>query len=96
VCQACCPGWFASATRLFAQMAVDARAAGRTLPMADGYITASASARGFAAAKRKLLHFKGSGCGRDGDGSGRAGEESVAPRDSSFPRQIWRLAMPCT
>lgn len=47
--------------RRYADMAVAARAAGRTLSVADGYIAATAAARGFAIATRNTRHFQDTG-----------------------------------
>lgn len=49
------------AARLFADMAVRARAAGRPLAAADGYIAASAAARGLAVATRNVQDFSETG-----------------------------------
>lgn len=49
------------AARLYAEMAVAARAAGRPMPMADGYIAATASAHGFAVATRNVTDFSDTG-----------------------------------
>ena len=51
----------ADAARRYAHMAVVARAAGSSLSMADGYIAATAAARGFAVATRNIRHFEGTG-----------------------------------
>lgn len=47
--------------RRYADMAVAARAAGRTLSVADGYIAATAASRGFAIATRNTRHFHDTG-----------------------------------
>ena len=49
------------AARRYAEMAVAARAAGRPMPMADGYIAATAAAHGFAIATRNLSDFSDTG-----------------------------------
>ncbi|MDR2453475.1 MAG: type II toxin-antitoxin system VapC family toxin [Bifidobacteriaceae bacterium] len=49
------------AARRYAQMAVAARQAGSPLPMADGYIAATAAANGGAVATRNSRHFADSG-----------------------------------
>lgn len=49
------------AARRYADMAVTARAAGRPVPVADGYIAASAAVRGFAVATRNARHFAATG-----------------------------------
>lgn len=51
----------ADAARRYSQMAVAARAVGRPLPAADGYIAATAAANGFALATRNTRHFVDSG-----------------------------------
>jgi predicted nucleic acid-binding protein len=51
----------ADAARRYSQMAVVARAAGRPLSMADGYIAATAAAHGFAVATRNAPDFAGTG-----------------------------------
>lgn len=47
--------------RRYADMAAAARSAGRPLPTTDGYIAATAAARGFAVATRNIRHFEGTG-----------------------------------
>ena len=47
--------------RRYADMAVTAREAGRPLPTADGYLAATAAARGFAVATRNVQHFADTG-----------------------------------
>ena len=47
--------------RRYADMAVAARAAGRPLPVADGYLAATAASRGFAVATRNTRHFSDTG-----------------------------------
>lgn len=49
------------AARRYAQLAVSARATGRPLPVADGYIAATAAAWGYAVATRNVRHFEGTG-----------------------------------
>lgn len=49
------------ASRRYAEMAVTARAAGRPLPTADGYIAATAAAHGFAVATRNVQDFRYTG-----------------------------------
>lgn len=49
------------AARHYAQMAVKARALGRGLPMADGYIAAIAASKGFMVATRDTAPFKAVG-----------------------------------
>lgn len=49
------------AARRFASMAANARAAGRPLPTADGYLAATAAAHGFAVATRNVAHFMDTG-----------------------------------
>ncbi len=49
------------AARKYTDMAVTARAAGRPLPVADGYVAATAAARGFAVATRNIQHFGDTG-----------------------------------
>ncbi len=49
------------AARRYADMAVVARALGRPLPVADGYIAATAATRGFAVATRNIQHFGDTG-----------------------------------
>jgi predicted nucleic acid-binding protein len=49
------------AARRYADMAVTARAAGRPLPTADGYLAATAASRGFAVATRNVRHFGDTG-----------------------------------
>ena len=49
------------AARRYADMAVVARALGRPLPVADGYIAATAASRGFAVATRNIQHFGDTG-----------------------------------
>lgn len=49
------------AARRYADMAVRARAAGRPLPIVDGYLAATASAHGFAVATRNTKHFSDTG-----------------------------------
>lgn len=49
------------AARRYADMAVAARALGRPLPVADGYLAATAAARGFAVATRNIQHFGDTG-----------------------------------
>ncbi len=49
------------AARRYADIAVTARAAGRGLSTADGYIAAIAAANGFAVATRKTKHFADTG-----------------------------------
>jgi len=51
----------ASAARHYAERAVQARAAGRGLPTADGYIAAIAAAHGFAVATRDTGPFEAAG-----------------------------------
>ncbi|WP_068399711.1 type II toxin-antitoxin system VapC family toxin [Kribbia dieselivorans] len=43
--------------RRYADMAVTARSAGRPLPVADGYLAATAAAHGFAVATRNTKHL---------------------------------------
>ncbi len=47
--------------RRYARMAVAARAAGRPLPTADGYLAATAAANGFAVATRNVRDFADTG-----------------------------------
>lgn len=47
--------------RRYAEMAVAARVIGRPLPMADGYLAATAAARGFAVATRNIKHLRDTG-----------------------------------
>lgn len=47
--------------RRYAEIAVSARAAGRPLAAVDGFIAASAAARGFAVATRNTRHFADTG-----------------------------------
>ncbi|MFZ2963155.1 MAG: type II toxin-antitoxin system VapC family toxin [Rhodoglobus sp.] len=49
------------AARRYADMAVIARALGRPLPVADGYLAATAASRGFAVATRNIQHFGDTG-----------------------------------
>lgn len=49
------------AARRYAEMAVTARAAGRPLPTADGYLAATAAAHGFAVATRNVRDFRDTG-----------------------------------
>lgn len=49
------------AARRYAQMAASARAAGRPLPAADGYLAAAAAAHGFAVATRNIQRFEDTG-----------------------------------
>lgn len=49
------------AARRYAEMAVIARALGRPLPTAEGYLAATAAARGFAVATRNIQHFGDTG-----------------------------------
>lgn len=49
------------AARLYANLAVKARAAGRGFPTPDGYIAAIAAARGFAVASRDTSAFEAAG-----------------------------------
>lgn len=49
------------AARRYADMAVAARTRGRPLPIADGYLAATAAARGFAVATRNTQHFGDTG-----------------------------------
>ncbi|MGO1523388.1 MAG: type II toxin-antitoxin system VapC family toxin [Nesterenkonia sp.] len=49
------------AARRYADMAVAARAGGRPLPTADGYLAATAAAHGFAVATRNIKHFEHTG-----------------------------------
>jgi len=49
------------AARRYAEMAAAARSAGRTLPVTDGYIAATAASRGFAVATRNVTDFRNSG-----------------------------------
>lgn len=49
------------AARRYADMAVVARVLGRPLPVADGYIAATAATRGFAVATRNIQHFGDTG-----------------------------------
>lgn len=49
------------AARRYADMAVTARAAGRPLPAADGYLAATAAVHGFAVATRNTQHFVDTG-----------------------------------
>lgn len=51
------------AAQRYAKMAVTARAAGRPMPMADGYIAATAAAHGFAVATRNVADFADTGVG---------------------------------
>ncbi len=51
------------AARRYADMAVTARAVGRPLPVADGYLAATAAAHGFAVATRNIRHFGDTGVG---------------------------------
>lgn len=51
----------ADAARRYAHMAVVARSTGRPLPMADGYVAATAAAHGFAVATRNVRDFEGTG-----------------------------------
>ncbi|AGP30080.1 type II toxin-antitoxin system VapC family toxin [Corynebacterium terpenotabidum] len=51
----------ADAARHYAQMAVAARNVGRPLAMADGYIAATAAARGFTVATRNTVDFETTG-----------------------------------
>lgn len=47
--------------RRYAEMAVTARAAGRPLPTADGYLAATAATHGYAVATRNTRHFVDTG-----------------------------------
>lgn len=49
------------ASRRYAEMAVAARAAGRPLSVADGFIAATAASRNFAGATRNIVHFADTG-----------------------------------
>lgn len=49
------------AARRYADMAATARAAGRPLPTADGYLAATAAAHSFAVATRNIQHFGDTG-----------------------------------
>lgn len=49
------------AARRYADMALIARALGRPLPVADGYLAATAAARRFAVATRNVQHFGDTG-----------------------------------
>ncbi|MCC7128619.1 MAG: type II toxin-antitoxin system VapC family toxin [Microbacteriaceae bacterium] len=49
------------AARRYAEMAVAARSLGRPLPTSDGYVAATAAARGFAVATRNTQHFTDTG-----------------------------------
>lgn len=49
------------AARRYAEMAVTARVAGRSLPITDGYIAATAASRGFAVATRNATDFQDTG-----------------------------------
>jgi predicted nucleic acid-binding protein len=49
------------AARLYADMTVTARVAGRPLPTADGYLAATAAAHGCAVATRNVQHFRDTG-----------------------------------
>lgn len=49
------------AARRYADMAVAARAMGRPLPTADGYLAATAAAHGFTVATRNIRDFGGTG-----------------------------------
>jgi toxin FitB len=49
------------AARRYADLAVEARAAGRGFPTPDGYIAATADAHGFAVASRDTSAFKAAG-----------------------------------
>ncbi len=49
------------AARRYAEMAVGGRALGRPLPIADGYLAATAASRGFAVATRNTQHFADTG-----------------------------------
>jgi len=51
----------ASAARAYAQLATKARVAGKGFPMPDGYIAATAAARGFAVATRDTGPFEAAG-----------------------------------
>lgn len=51
------------AARRYAELAVAARAAGRTVPMIDGYIAATAASRGYAVATRNTKDFEATGVG---------------------------------
>ncbi|MCL2464271.1 MAG: type II toxin-antitoxin system VapC family toxin [Micrococcales bacterium] len=51
------------AARRYADMAVIARRAGRSLSMADGYIAATAASHGFAVATRNTNDFQDTGVG---------------------------------
>lgn len=51
------------AARRYAELAVAARAAGRTVPMTDGYIAATAASRGYAVATRNTKDFEATGVG---------------------------------
>ena len=44
------------AARLYAGMAVQSRSVGRPLPLADGYLAATAASHGFAVATRNVVH----------------------------------------
>lgn len=47
------------AAHRYAEMAVHARSTGRPLPVSDGYIAATAAARGFSVATRNTQDFQG-------------------------------------
>ena len=47
--------------RLYADMAVRARSVGRPLPLADGYLAATAASQGFAIATRNMVDFRDTG-----------------------------------
>ena len=49
------------AAHRYAEMAVRARTTGRPLPVSDGYIAATAAARGFSVATRNTQDFQGTG-----------------------------------
>lgn len=51
----------ADAAHHYAALAIKARAAGKGLPMADGYIAAIAAARGYAVATRDAAPFQAAG-----------------------------------
>jgi predicted nucleic acid-binding protein len=51
----------AEAARSYAEIAMRARAAGKGLPLPDGYIAATAAAHGFAVATRDIGPFKAAG-----------------------------------
>lgn len=49
------------AARLYADMADQSRSVGRPLPLADGYLAATAASHGFAVATRNVVHFRDTG-----------------------------------